>query len=281
MAWKRIDAIGDGLFISGASALEDIELVERLGIKSVLNCAGEGLYRSCRKDPTTTLRELLAPYTVLVLGMEDYEGHDISGELDMAIDFVEQGLLRGGVVVHCAAGVSRAATVCLGFLMLNKGLLLNAAFAKLFAARDVVRPNPGFWRQLRAREVALLQAGVVLSGEAAHSPDALTVLRRLDAHAAEDTPLPALYLTATVLPGSEQIAAQLHRATPDGLHWETIDLEDGALRLRAALSRGMTKETFCVFLQEFSGSAQCEVEALRDPGSSDTVCADETKEMVQ
>lgn len=155
MAWRRIDDVGECFFICGATALEDTDLIEELGIKSITNCAGEGFYRSCRKDPTTTLRKLLAPYTVMVLGIEDYEDQDISSKLDEAAVFVEQSLLRGGVVVHCAAGVSRAATFCIGFLILRRGLFLNAAFAMVFAASDVVRPNPGFWRQLRTREVLL------------------------------------------------------------------------------------------------------------------------------
>ncbi|XP_064207417.1 dual specificity protein phosphatase 14 isoform X1 [Anguilla rostrata] len=55
---------------------------------------------------------------------------------------------RGAVLVHCAAGVSRSATLCLAYLMKYHRVSLAEAHAWVKARRPVIRPNAGFWRQL-------------------------------------------------------------------------------------------------------------------------------------
>lgn len=62
----------------------------------------------------------------------------------------------GSVLVHCAAGVSRSATVVLGYLMSHRQLDLAAAVAHLKAVRPWVSPNDG---ERRARVAAMLRAG--------------------------------------------------------------------------------------------------------------------------
>lgn len=53
------------------------------------------------------------------------------------------------VLVHCAAGVSRSATIVLGHMLLRDHLLtLDTALERLQSARSVVNPNPGFMREL-------------------------------------------------------------------------------------------------------------------------------------
>ena len=56
----------------------------------------------------------------------------------------------GGVVlVHCAQGVSRSATLVAGYLMWAEKLPCEAALATVRAARPVADPNEGFLLQLR------------------------------------------------------------------------------------------------------------------------------------
>ncbi|XP_036392441.1 dual specificity protein phosphatase 14 [Megalops cyprinoides] len=55
---------------------------------------------------------------------------------------------RGAVLVHCAAGVSRSASLCLAYLMKYHRVSLAEAHAWVKARRPVIRPNSGFWRQL-------------------------------------------------------------------------------------------------------------------------------------
>lgn len=57
-------------------------------------------------------------------------------------------LKDGVVLVHCNAGVSRAAAVVIGFLMNSERLSFARAFALVKNARPAACPNPGFMEQL-------------------------------------------------------------------------------------------------------------------------------------
>lgn len=60
----------------------------------------------------------------------------------------EAVLANKKVFIHCAAGVSRSATLLLGYLMLEKGMLCDDAIDYLQKSRPEIDPNPGFRRQL-------------------------------------------------------------------------------------------------------------------------------------
>ena len=55
---------------------------------------------------------------------------------------------KGCVVVHCAAGISRSATILLGYYVLHGGCSLREAFAHVFACRPCIWPNEGFMAAL-------------------------------------------------------------------------------------------------------------------------------------
>ncbi|XP_017513468.1 dual specificity protein phosphatase 14 [Manis javanica] len=55
---------------------------------------------------------------------------------------------HGATLVHCAAGVSRSATLCIAYLMKVHNVCLLEAYNWVKARRPVIRPNVGFWRQL-------------------------------------------------------------------------------------------------------------------------------------
>lgn len=58
------------------------------------------------------------------------------------------GLPTDRVLVHCAMGVSRSATVVLAFLMICENMTLVDAIQTVQAHRDIC-PNSGFLRQLQ------------------------------------------------------------------------------------------------------------------------------------
>nr|CDQ02924.1 Bm2340, isoform a [Brugia malayi] len=62
----------------------------------------------------------------------------------------------GNVLVHCMAGVSRSATICLAFLTKFCCKSLRQAYQLMAQKRPFVRPNIGFWRQLIIYEDVLL-----------------------------------------------------------------------------------------------------------------------------
>ncbi|CAJ0558021.1 unnamed protein product, partial [Mesorhabditis spiculigera] len=56
---------------------------------------------------------------------------------------------RGGkAIIFCAAGVSRAASLCLAYLVKGFGMSLRDAYYHLNQRRPIISPNLGFWRQL-------------------------------------------------------------------------------------------------------------------------------------
>ncbi|CAE7448459.1 DSPTP1, partial [Symbiodinium pilosum] len=160
--WRRIDDIGSGLYLCGAAALENKAELERLGIRGILNCAKDDLYSRSYSDGVP-LRTRLDGYAIEVLEAEDIEEQPMRDLWVRAVEFLDRVLREGGcVAVHCAQGVSRSASTCLAYLMIREGLSLEAAFRRVFDARDFIRPNPGFWQQLRDLEASLGKAGGVI-----------------------------------------------------------------------------------------------------------------------
>lgn len=64
----------------------------------------------------------------------------------------------GVVLVHCNAGVSRAAAVVTGFLMYSERLSFASAFSVVKNARPAACPNPGFMDQLRQYQERSVEA---------------------------------------------------------------------------------------------------------------------------
>lgn len=60
----------------------------------------------------------------------------------------------GRVLVHCAMGVSRSATVVLAFLMIYENMTLVDAIQTVQAHRDIC-PNSGFLSQLQVLDSRL------------------------------------------------------------------------------------------------------------------------------
>lgn len=59
--------------------------------------------------------------------------------------FVENGT----ILIHCNAGVSRSASICIAYLILEKNMSFDAAFALVKSKRECIQPNPGFLQQLK------------------------------------------------------------------------------------------------------------------------------------
>lgn len=56
---------------------------------------------------------------------------------------------NGRILVHCNAGVSRSASVCIAYLMLHRKMDFTAAFSHVKSKRECIRPNDGFLKQLK------------------------------------------------------------------------------------------------------------------------------------
>ena len=77
---------------------------------------------------------------------DEAQAQHLASALEDACNFLQSALqARGGrALVHCAAGISRSATVVLAFLMLRRDYSLRRAFELVYARRRVIWPNDGF-----------------------------------------------------------------------------------------------------------------------------------------
>ena len=63
----------------------------------------------------------------------------------IVVSFQDHG---GKILVHCVAGVSRSATLCIIYLVKYEKMTLRQAYYCIRAVRPIIRPNVGFWSQM-------------------------------------------------------------------------------------------------------------------------------------
>ncbi|XP_040198112.1 dual specificity protein phosphatase 26 [Rana temporaria] len=87
---------------------------------------------------------------ILYMGIDAQDSpiFDMSVHFQAAADFIHRALKeRGKILVHCAVGVSRSATLVLAYLMIYQRMTLVEAITTVKDKRGIV-PNRGFLRQL-------------------------------------------------------------------------------------------------------------------------------------
>ena len=87
--------------------------------------------------------------------IDDDNNCDIAKYFEVATEFIHNH--NGGVLVHCQAGVSRSATICIAYLMKYLGLSFFSAYMAVKASRLVIAPNAGFVKQLLKFEDELIK----------------------------------------------------------------------------------------------------------------------------
>eukprot|EP01133_Synstelium_polycarpum_P013859 gene13859-16343_t len=95
-------------------------------------------------------------YTTKVIDVHDMATVDIKKYFDETFEFIEQGRQEGAVLVHCFAGMSRSASVCIAYLIRKLKISYDDAYGLVKDARSIVCPNPGFVRQLKEYEQSIL-----------------------------------------------------------------------------------------------------------------------------
>ncbi|XP_003939533.1 dual specificity protein phosphatase 21 [Saimiri boliviensis] len=68
---------------------------------------------------------------------------------------------QGRTLLHCVAGVSRSASLCLAYLMKYHSMSLLDAYLWTKSRRPIIRPNNGFWEQLIHYEFNLFNNNTV------------------------------------------------------------------------------------------------------------------------
>ncbi len=113
------------------------EAIHERGITHVLNASG---------IPGTFPRR----FTYLTVDIRDKEDANLLSAIAVTNMFIESGVEKGGVLVHCLGGHSRSPAFIIAYLMSSSGYSYDDAYAILRLARPVASINTGFEYQLRA-----------------------------------------------------------------------------------------------------------------------------------
>ncbi|XP_013194466.1 uncharacterized protein LOC106138032 [Amyelois transitella] len=132
-----------GLYLSNARAAGDKNVLRQLGITHVLTV------ETRRLPPSTFVNTNIS---TLFIRAYDTPQTNLLPYFPMANAFIEEGLHKGNVIVHCHFGVSRSATIVIAYLMEKYKLTYPQAHAYVRQRRKFINPNPGFVAQLKEYE---------------------------------------------------------------------------------------------------------------------------------
>lgn len=137
--------ICDRLYLGSAADARDFDKLQRCNIKYVLNMTGSSSY-PIEFYATSGYSHI----QLLALDAHDLDNHDISVHFPAALNFIHNALKNndGAVLVHCAAGVSRSATIVAAYLMVANKISASNAILRVHQARPCACPNLSFLRQL-------------------------------------------------------------------------------------------------------------------------------------
>uniref|UniRef100_A0A8C0U2V0 Dual specificity phosphatase 1 n=1 Tax=Cyanistes caeruleus TaxID=156563 RepID=A0A8C0U2V0_CYACU len=125
------------LYLGSAYHASRKDMLDALGITALINVSA-----NCPNH-------FEGHYQYKSIPVEDNHKADISSWFNEAIDFIDSVKNEGGrVFVHCQAGISRSATICLAYLMRTNRVKLDEAFEFVKQRRSIISPNFSFMGQL-------------------------------------------------------------------------------------------------------------------------------------
>jgi dual specificity MAP kinase phosphatase len=122
----------------------NLTVLRKMGVTAVLNVS-----HNCPNHFQTLFEYKTIP-------VEDSHHVDLLSKLQTAFDFINSIQAKGGrVFVHCHAGISRSATVCIAFIMKHLQMDLTKAYDFVKQKRPCISPNLHFMGQLLEFEKTL------------------------------------------------------------------------------------------------------------------------------
>ncbi|KAL4809041.1 protein-tyrosine phosphatase-like protein [Aspergillus unguis] len=138
MAMNKVP--GHNIYIGGIFALKNKAALGRANITHVLSVI--------KLQPSD---DTFSGYQHHHIEVDDLEDENLLEHFPSAVKFIQSGLDAGGsVLVHCAMGKSRSATVCIAYLLHRQrsAFTPHSALALIRESRPLCEPNPGFMEQL-------------------------------------------------------------------------------------------------------------------------------------
>lgn len=87
--------------------------------------------------------------TVHKLNLRDNEDEEVRYTFFPVFRFIDQERKKGNVLIHCAAGISRSATLLISYLMNKYQTTYEDCLVLIVTKRPCVSPNSGFVKQLK------------------------------------------------------------------------------------------------------------------------------------
>ncbi|KAF2896041.1 hypothetical protein ILUMI_10134 [Ignelater luminosus] len=135
-----LDLIEPNFYLGNLSAATDISTLTKHRITHILTIDTCPLPRHILE---------LKNITTKFIQLSDQPKEDLLKYMEETKDFINSGLTRGVVLVHCYYGVSRSATVVIAYIMQKYQLTYAEAFDQVRTKRSIVFPNQGFVSQLK------------------------------------------------------------------------------------------------------------------------------------
>ncbi|XP_043912678.1 dual specificity phosphatase 29 [Protopterus annectens] len=149
--YTHVNEVWPNLYIGDEATALDRYNLEKMNITHILNAA-DGPWNVC------TGPEYYSDMTVEYHGVqaEDIPSFDLSQFFYSAAKFIDTALSKpeNNILVHCAMGRSRSATLVLAYLMIYKNMTVVDAIEQVIKHRCIL-PNRGFLKQLRELDIKL------------------------------------------------------------------------------------------------------------------------------
>lgn len=200
-AFKRFPAaiVPGLLYLGGWDSAEAHERLQELNIKRIMTVHNNP--EDLRPQPGVKHLTFCLP---------DVATANIAPLFQSSYVFIEEAKKLGhAALIHCGAGASRSAALCIAYLMRASGWSAQQAREHCLARRSVVQPNEGFWQALCAYEHEL---GI----PARSNPAAMQGVRGTDA-VVDEVPeaIARQGVTVTFHPAQQPAAAAAHKRAGD------------------------------------------------------------------
>ena len=140
--YNDMDEIIKDLYLGNLASAENVQKLKELGIKKVLTLL-EGFFPEYKESDNIAHK---------IIEIYDYSDVNIIKYFGECLNFIKG---NEKVLVHCAGGSSRSATIVIAYLMWSKKMPFKEALNFVHEKRYVVYPKPGFQDQLEVFEKEL------------------------------------------------------------------------------------------------------------------------------
>ena len=137
--------INEWMVLGNEDCARDKAFLDKNGITHILICA-EGCEMFYEGQ-----------YKYKVIYLDDSPDQNILKYFKDAFDFInEAAITKGKIYIHCVMGISRSASIVIGYLMYMNKLSYNEAYMHVKSKRQQISPNSGFIQQLQHFENILI-----------------------------------------------------------------------------------------------------------------------------